>query len=70
MTPSLMSITNPRTLAIINLGALVNRVRPEFYLEALIDKQAHDLFADVFAEVFGPEASVDEYLAMLEGRLQ
>lgn len=52
MIHSQMNIYNPRTLAIINLGAMVNRVTPELYLEVLLDKQADSLMSELADTVY------------------
>jgi hypothetical protein len=52
MISSQMNIVNPRTLAIITLGAMVNRVSPELYLEDLLDRQADSLMAELEESVF------------------
>lgn len=52
MTSSQMKITNPRTLTIIAVGAMVNRVSPELYLEVLLDRQADELMAELADTVY------------------
>lgn len=65
MTSSLMRITNPRTLAIITLGAMVNRVTPEHYLEDLLDRQADNLMAELVGTVYPGSEGVERLMGQV-----
>lgn len=67
MIPSQFAIYNPRALTIIALGAMVNRVSPELYLEVLLDRQADSLMGEL-ADVVLPGA--DEYECSARRNLQ